>query len=59
MLIACNKQDSKYPKSKKIIELELNNEIENIKNIKQKNNLDEDAAQIGTLFVKKDFLLIF
>ena len=55
MLIACNKQDSKYPKSKKIIELELNNEIENIKNIKQKNNLDEDAAQIGTLFVKKIF----
>lgn len=51
ILIACNKQDTKFPKSKKIVEMELNGEIENIKNIKQKNNLDEDAAQIGSLFV--------
>lgn len=51
IVIACNKQDTKFPKSKKIVEMELNNEVENIKNIKQKNNLEEDASQIGSLFV--------
>lgn len=52
IIIACNKQDSKFPKSKKIIESELCNEIENIKQIKQKNNL-EDSSQFGTLFSMK------
>lgn len=51
ILIACNKQDNKFAKSRKIVENELGGEIENIKNIKQKNNLDEDAGQIGSLFV--------
>ncbi len=37
--------------------MELNAEVENIKNIKQKNNLDEDSAQIGSLFVNFNFIL--
>ena len=48
-IIACNKQDLKFPKSKKIIESDLNNEVENIKAIKQKNNLEE-TSQMGALF---------
>jgi signal recognition particle receptor subunit beta len=47
--IACNKQDLKFPKTKKIIESDLNNEIENVKQIKQKNNLEE-TSQMGALF---------
>jgi hypothetical protein len=42
----------KFPKTKKIIESELNNEIENIKLIKQKNNLDE-SNQMGSLYSMK------
>jgi signal recognition particle receptor subunit beta len=49
IIIACNKQDLKFPKTKKIIEADLNNEIENVKLIKQKNNL-EDTSQMGALF---------
>lgn len=49
MVIVCNKQDLKFPKSKKIVESDLNQEIENIKQIKQKNNLEE-TSQMGTLF---------
>ena len=49
LIVACNKQDLKFPKSKKIIESDLNNEIENIKQIKQKNNLEE-TSQMGALF---------
>jgi signal recognition particle receptor subunit beta len=49
IIIACNKQDLKFPKTKKIIESDLNNEIENVKQIKQKNNLEE-TSQMGTLF---------
>lgn len=52
LIIACNKQDLKFPKSKKILESDLTNEIENIKQTKQKNNLD-DTTQIGTLFSMK------
>jgi signal recognition particle receptor subunit beta len=50
IIIACNKQDLKFAKSKKIIESELKTEVDNIKNIKQKNNI-EDTNQIGTLSV--------
>jgi signal recognition particle receptor subunit beta len=49
LIIACNKQDLKFPKSKKIIESDLNSEIESIKQMKQKNNL-EDTTQMGALF---------
>ena len=49
LFICCNKQDGGFPKSKKMIENELNKEIENLIKIKQKNNLD-DKEQIGTLF---------
>jgi signal recognition particle receptor subunit beta len=52
VLIACNKQDSRFPKTKKLIETEMANEVENIKQIKQKNNL-EDSSQIGALFAMK------
>ncbi len=52
IIIACNKQDSEFPKSKKMIENELVKEIENLIKIKQKNNLD-DKVQIGTLFQMK------
>jgi hypothetical protein len=41
----------KFAKSKKIIESELKSEVENIKNIKQKNNID-DTAQLGVLSVR-------
>jgi signal recognition particle receptor subunit beta len=50
IIIACNKQDLKFAKSKKIVESELKAEVDNIKNIKQKNNI-EDTNQIGTLSV--------
>ena len=50
--ISCNKQDSGFPKSKKMIENELAKEIENLIKIKQKNNL-EDKEQIGILFQMK------
>lgn len=49
LIVACNKQDLKFPKSRKIVEADLTNEIENIKQIKQKNNL-EDSSQMGALF---------
>jgi signal recognition particle receptor subunit beta len=49
IIVACNKQDLKFPKSKKIVESDMANEIENIKQIRQKNNL-EDSSQIGALF---------
>ena len=52
MYICCNKQDAGFPKSKKMIENELNKEIENLIKIKQKNNLEE-KEQIGTLFQMK------
>jgi signal recognition particle receptor subunit beta len=52
VLIACNKQDSRFPKTKKLIETEMANEVENIKVIKQKNNL-EDISQMGSLFSMK------
>jgi signal recognition particle receptor subunit beta len=51
-IICCNKQDENFPKSKKMIENELDKEIDNLKNIKQQNNLD-DNVQIGTLFQMK------
>lgn len=51
-VIVCNKQDESLPKGKKIIESELTNEVESLKVIKQKNNL-EDTAQIGMLFHMK------
>lgn len=55
MVISCNKQDLNFPKTKKMIENDLSSEIENIKTIKQKNNLD-DREQIGALFrMKKRF----
>lgn len=50
LLIACNKMDSKFAKSKNIIESELGTEIDSRKQIKQKNNL-EDQLQLGKLFV--------
>ena len=50
--ICCNKQDAGFPKSKKMIENELNKEIENLIKIRQKNNLEE-KEQIGTLFQMK------
>ncbi len=50
IIIACNKQDLRFAKSKKIIESELKAEVDNIKDIKQKNNI-EDTNQIGTLSV--------
>jgi signal recognition particle receptor subunit beta len=50
IIIACNKQDLKFAKSKKIVESELKAEVDSIKNIKQKNNI-EDTNQIGTLSV--------
>lgn len=54
-IIVCNKQDGNFPKTKKMIESELSKEIENIKGIKQKNNLD-DNTQMGLLFnMKKKF----
>ena len=52
LFICCNKQDGGFPKSKKMIENELNKEIENLIKIKQKNNLEE-KEQIGTLFQMK------
>lgn len=55
LVISCNKQDNNFPKTKKAIENDLSTEIENIKTIKQKNNLD-DREQIGALFqMKKRF----
>ena len=52
LIIYCNKQDTGFPKSKKMIENELSKEIENLIKIKQKNNL-EDKEQIGILFQNK------
>jgi signal recognition particle receptor subunit beta len=52
LCICCNKQDGDFPKSKKMIENELNKEIENLIKIKQKNNLEE-KEQFGTLFQMK------
>jgi signal recognition particle receptor subunit beta len=52
IIVACNKQDLKFSKNKKLIESEMSNEIENIKQIKQKNNLD-DSSTLGTLFNMK------
>jgi signal recognition particle receptor subunit beta len=52
IIIACNKQDLKFSKNKKIIESELNNELENIKTIKQKNNLEE-TSHMGALYNMK------
>ena len=52
IFICCNKQDTGFPKSKKMIENELSKELENLIKIKQKNNL-EDKEQIGTLFQSK------
>ena len=52
IIICCNKQDENFPKSKKMIENELNKEIENLIKIKQKNNLEE-KEQFGTLFQMK------
>lgn len=52
IIVACNKQDLKFSKNKKLIESEISNEIENIKTIKQKNNLD-DSSTLGTLFNMK------
>jgi signal recognition particle receptor subunit beta len=57
IVIACNKQDLKFAKSKKIIESELKTEVENIKTIKQKNNID-DTAQLGTLSVSLIITLV-
>ena len=55
LVICCNKQDNNFPKTKKIIEDELNKEIENLKIIKQKNNL-EDSVNMGYIFqMKKKF----
>ena len=50
IVIACNKQDLKFAKSKKIVESELKSEVDNIKNIKQRNNIED--SNIGTLSVK-------
>jgi signal recognition particle receptor subunit beta len=52
IIVACNKQDLKFSKNKKLIESDVSNEIENIKQIKQKNNLD-DSSTLGTLFNMK------
>ena len=52
IVVACNKQDLKFSKNKKLIESEISNEIENIKQIKQKNNLD-DSSTLGTLYNMK------
>ncbi len=48
IIIVCNKQDLKFSRNKKIIESELTSEIESIKQIKQKNNL-EDISTLGNL----------
>ena len=53
LVICCNKQDNNFPKTKKIIEDELNKEIENLKIIKQKNNL-EDSVNMGYIFQMKE-----
>lgn len=53
LIVTCSKQDLKFAKSKKIIEAELTNEVENIKSIKQKNNLEE-STQLGTLYSMKN-----
>lgn len=50
LIVVCNKQDLKFSKNLKIIESELVSEIESRKQIKQKNNLD-DQSQLGKLFV--------
>ena len=52
LCICCNKQDGGFPKSKKMIENELNKEIDNLIKIKQNNNLEE-KEQFGTLFQMK------
>lgn len=51
LVIVCSKSDSKFSKSKNIIESELTKEIDSRKLIKQKNNLDESNDQNGKLFV--------
>ena len=51
-VIVCNKQDMNLPKNKKMIENNLATELENIKQIKQKNQLD-DNAQVGVMFNMK------
>lgn len=51
MIIACNKSDLKFSKSKSIIENELNSEVDAKKLIKQKTNLDEENNQLGKLYV--------
>lgn len=55
IVIACNKQDLNLPKNKKMIENNLATELENLKKIKQKNHLEEQA-EVGALFqMKKRF----
>ena len=51
LVIVCSKSDSKFSKSKNIIESELTKEIDSRKLIKQKNNLEESNDQNGKLFV--------
>ena len=49
LIIACNKSDNQFSKGKVIIESELNNEVDAKKQIKQKNNLD-DQIKTGKIF---------
>lgn len=53
LVIVCSKTDSKFSKSKNIIESELSKEIDSRKLMKQKNNLEESNDQNGKLFVRK------
>lgn len=52
LVIVCSKTDSKFSKSKNIIESELSKEIDSRKLMKQKNNLEESNDQNGKLFVR-------
>lgn len=51
LIIVCSKSDSKFAKSKTIIEAELSLEIDSRKKMKQKNNLEEQTEQLGKLYV--------
>ena len=56
LIIACNKSDAKFARAKNAIESDLNSVIDNQKLIKQKNNLEDQAEQMGKLFVRRNYL---
>ena len=56
LVIACNKSDLKFAKGKSVIEVELNNEVDAKKLIKQKTNLEDQSNELGKLFVSYIFV---